>query len=125
MKIKLILLILFVVLILASGCGYKANIKDVSAESIIKNDPNVDLFLMNEIVYVNAINLDWVKEVEFEIIDGTLGKILRTGIRKDFRNFDATKLSIESYIYKVKARNDIVIIKEKDLLIPYLAWVEG
>ena len=50
---------------------------------------------------------------------------MRTGVTKRFKNFDATILEIETEVYSVIGRDDIVLVLIDEKWIPYYAYVEG
>lgn len=97
---------------------------DTSPEAVIKDDPDADFFVMNNTVYINAEDINWVKELslsEGEI----LGEINESGVNSEFKNWDSTVIDVDIIIYECIERKDLVLVKTMDGFIPYLRWVEG
>ncbi|MHB8129203.1 MAG: hypothetical protein ACYDEX_09415 [Mobilitalea sp.] len=118
---KYILIGAFIVLL--SGCS--SSTKDnASPENLYKENRSIDLLVYQDTAYVNAEFLDWVNELELES-DEKLGSIMRTGVTKRFKDFDATILEIETEVYSVIGRDDIVFVLIDEKWIPYYAYVEG
>lgn len=92
-------------------------------ETLFQKDPAINLFVYDGTAYVNAADLNWVEGAELESGD-LLGTIARTGVTKDFQNWDATVLAEDCEIYETE-RGDILLAAQGDAYIPYLKWVEG
>lgn len=123
MKKNKVLFIFFTLLFLLSGCSTISS-SNLSPETLLKDEPDADFFIMNSIIYVNAIDVEWVKEIPLK--EGKfLGKINNTGVKSNFKDWDATKLDIGTEIYELATRNNIVIIKIDNNYMPYLKYVEG
>jgi len=85
MQVKSLFIIIFVVFLFSIlGCSSGVSAGDDSPEGVLNYDPNLDLFVMSSIVYVNASEIEWVKELEFVKTDELLDKILRTGVKRTF-----------------------------------------
>ncbi len=123
MKIILKCILLGVFFVSMSGCS-NATKDNTSPENLYKEDSSIDLLVYNNTAYVNAEYLDWVNELELES-DEKLGTIKRTGVTKGFKDFDATILEVETEVYSVLGRGDIVMVLIDEKSIPYYAYVEG
>jgi hypothetical protein len=115
------LLLLTIVLILLSGCGFR------TGNPVPKNflqDDKADIFLLNDIVYFNAQNIDWLKQLDYKIGEevGVITK--QTDKAKEFRNGTSNKLPVGSKIYET-SRPDIFIAIVNGNELPYLMMVEG
>ncbi len=95
-----------------------------SAEALLKKDNDTDLLVYKKVAYVNAVTVDWVSELHLES-DKKLGDIKRTNVTKQFQDFDATLLDVGTEVYSAKGRADIVLADINNMLVPYLAYVEG
>ncbi|QAT39874.1 hypothetical protein [Clostridium sp. JN-9] len=93
---------LIVLLYLLVGCS-NTNTKpssisttknNASSQSVLKTNPDTDIFIMNYTVYMNAASIDWVTKLTLK--EGkVLGRINKTGIKKGFQNWNATKFKLE------------------------------
>lgn len=54
-----------------------------------------------------------------------LGKINRSKVKRNFEDFNATTLSVNTEIYELDGRKDIVLDKINGEYIPYIKYVEG
>lgn len=54
-----------------------------------------------------------------------LGKINRSKVKRNFEDFNATTLSVNTEIYELDGRKDIVLAKINGEYIPYIKYVEG
>ncbi|CAM5214192.1 hypothetical protein UACE39S_05479 [Ureibacillus acetophenoni] len=95
-------------------------------EEILSNDPNADIFLIGDVVYINAEDIRWVKELELTIGDKS-GEIKKnTTNSSEFESYTANKLPIGTVIYSPVEKSGpikIVIIDNKE--IRYLGMIEG
>ena len=73
--------------------------------------------------YVNAADLDWVKNETHEK-EKCIWKIKNSKITKDFQNWDATVLHVGTEIYETD-NDQILLAGFEDQLILYLKYVEG
>lgn len=85
---------------------------------------NIDLLVYQNASFVCAKNVNWIKEITTTPGE-LLGEILRTNVDKNFRDFDATKLSVGTKIYSVKEREDIIVAYINGKYIPYFKYLEG
>ena len=117
------IIILFMIICLLTGCS-RTTAENASPEAVLKNNAQADFFIMDSTVYLNAADIDWVKELTLN--SGTmLGTIKNTGVRKKFKDWDATRLAIGTEIYKAEKRNEIVLVRIGNMYLPYLKYVEG
>lgn len=132
MKKPKVIIMLIVLLYLLVGCSntnttsssISITSNNASPQSVLKTNPDADIFIMNNTVYMNATNIDWVTKLTLK--EGKiLGKINDTEVKKDFQNWNATKLNIDTIIYELDGRSDIVLAKVDGKYVPYLKFVEG
>jgi len=91
---------------------------------LYEQDNSIDLLVYNETAYVNATDIDWVTELELKS-EIKLGKIKRTHVTKNFKNFDATVLEVGTAVFSVSGRDDFVFVNINNILVPYYVFVEG
>lgn len=122
-----VILTFFMIITLLIGCSNTTTtvtVNNASPEAILKTNPEADFFVMDNTVFINASDIKWVKKLEFK--EGkSLGKINKTGVKRDFKDWNATILDAETEIYEVEGRKDIVYVKTDNKYIPYLKYVEG
>lgn len=125
---KLLIIILcfvcFLIFVLIFLEHNKSTADNASPENLYKNDPTMDFLIYDDTAYVNASNIDWIKDIELTC-DKSLGTIKRTKIKKNFRNFDATQLEVGSYVCSTVERKDIVLAMIGNKYVPYYKYVEG
>jgi|GEM_PF-961777 hypothetical protein len=102
----------------------KSTANNASPANLYNKDHTIDFILYNDAVYVNASNIDWIKELTFNS-NKTLGTIKRTKITKNFKNFDATLLKVGSVVYSTVEREDVILAFAENRYIPYYKYVEG
>jgi len=121
-KFKVIMMV-FTLIYLLVGCSYNTA-NSSSPQAVLKNNSKADFFIMNKTVYIRAADIDWVKELALN--EGkVLGKANKTGVKKNFKDWNATRLEVNTEIYELEGREDIVLVKIQDKYIPYLQYVEG
>ncbi len=123
MKLLKIIVITFLSLSLLLGCSYTSS-KNQLPDSILKEDSNADFFIINSIVFINAENIDWIEKIELRKGD-LLGKITKTNVKSNFKNWNATQLKKGTLIYQVIEQDNIVLVELENKFIPYLKYVEG
>jgi hypothetical protein len=123
MSIKIGRLLLFTTLLLLvlSGCqeAYKGNPtpKDFLGSS------DADIFVLDSIVYSNAQDLEWLKELPY-ILGEQVGEITRqTDKAWNFKSGTSNKLPVGTKIYETDTPAYIVVVDGKE--IPYLGMYEG
>lgn len=129
MKYKLIIF-LFGISLFLLGCGIDNQpvvytSEAPSAEEILKNEKDADIFMINDTVY--QTNIEWVEELSLTKYK-EIGEI-ETNYSFDseeiFKNKMATKLPIGSKIYSVNERNDMLIVENEGVEKKYYALTEG
>lgn len=113
------LLIIIVLLIKVNDASTKNN---ASPESLYEN--NLDFFVYQKTAYVNASTIEWVHNLELAP-EKQVGVILRTNVKKNFKDFDATSLVEGTTIYAVKDRKDILLVLIDEQYVPYYQYTEG
>ena len=121
---KKYMVFIWIILILPLSACSKSTAENASPETLYKHDKSIDLLVYNNIAYVNATDIDWAKELELTG-DEILGEIQRTGIKKKFKDFDATVLAEGTEVYSVIERADFVLAYVDNKMVPYYAYVEG
>lgn len=121
---KTVMIILYsLLLIVLIGCQSDGTKENMQPESLYDADKSIDLFVYEDIAYVNAKEVDWVIELVLE--RGTLiGTIKNTGATSNFSDWDATVLNVGCNIYKSN-RSDILLVENNGEFIPYLKYIEG
>lgn len=104
------------------GCQSNTS-KYSEPQSLYDANPNIDMFVYENTAFVNASDVDWVKELELNK-DSLLGTIKETGVSTGFKDWDATLLEVGSNIYKSE-RSDILLVDCNGSMIPYFKYVEG
>lgn len=115
--------IIFIIMIGITGCNTAKATSNPTPEQVYSDDNNVDMFIYEDIVYINAADVDWVKNETFDKGD-RIGEISESGITSDFNNWDATVLPVGTEIYE-SDNAQILLANSGEQLIPYLKWVEG
>lgn len=108
---------------LITGC-FRSTKNNATPEAILKDDPNADFFIMDNTMYKNAMGIDWVKDIPLKK-GNILGRVNKTQVRRDFKNWNATVLGVGTEIYKLESREDIILAKKADKYLPYIRYVEG
>ena len=96
------------------------------AEDILVNNPEADIFQFNEIVYSNAVNLEWVQAAN--LTKGELVGIIKEQYMegKQFKDEMATILPVGAEIYEpVNRQGPILIVIFEDKEWRYLGLIEG
>ena len=114
---------IFIIMIGITGCNAVKTTSNPTPEQVYSNDNNVDMFVYEDIVYINAADIDWVKNETFDKSD-MIGKISESGITSDFENWDATVLPVGTEIYE-SDDPEILLADLEGQIIPYLKYVEG
>ena len=114
---------IFIIMIGITGCNAVKTTSNPTPEQVYSNDNNVDMFVYEDIVCINATDVDWVKSGTFDKGD-MLGEIRDSGTTSDFDNWDATVLPVGTEIYE-SDDSQILLASLGEHLIPYLKWVEG
>ncbi len=123
MEKRRLLLLFCVCMLLIVECGTPNTSENMKPTSLYKANPSIDLIVYNNSAYVNAKEVDWVIALNLEkkIL---IGSINRTGITSNFKEWDATILSVGTQIYETE-KTEILFVEEGGDLTPYLLYVEG
>ena len=97
---------------------------NASPEVLYKNDKAIDLLVYQNTAYVNASTIDWIHELKLPP-EKQLGVIQRTNIKKNYKDFGATRLVVGTIIYTVNDRKDILLVLINNQYIPYYQYIEG
>lgn len=96
-----------------------------SAEEVLKDNKNADIFMLNDNVY--KTNIDWVDELSLtknkEI--GEIESNYNFDSNDSFKNKMATTLPIGSKIFSANERIDVLIVEDKGIEKKYYALTEG
>ncbi|WP_078551931.1 hypothetical protein [Bacillus alkalicellulosilyticus] len=128
-----VLMILAIAIVIGVGCSAKTGnqenqmvvIKSPTVDEILATDENADLFVMNEVVYVNAEDVDWVQERELTLSQESFEIIKQAKKGDEFSNGTATKIPVGTKVYKPNEKGDIFIAIVDGEEIRYLGWREG
>lgn len=93
-------------------------------EKLLEDKRFQDFFIMDETVQMNASDTDWVMELEKEK-GKKLGVINRSGMKTDFKGWDATALPTGTVIYEFAGEKMLTLAETKTGLVPYMKFVEG
>lgn len=117
-------IILFLLLAsLITGC-FRSTKNNAIPEEVLKENPNADFLIIDNTVYKNVEDVQWVRDISVK--EGSvLGRINKTKVKRNFKNWSATMLDIGTEVYKLEGREDIVLAKKEDKYIPYIKYVEG
>lgn len=96
-----------------------------TAYEILSKNKKEDIFLMNEVVYVNAEKIDWVKKKKLTLGNVVLEIVRQSSDGEDFTEGTATKLPVGTKIYKPIEKGDIYIAIVEGREIRYLGLREG
>ncbi len=111
-------LVLFLIFLLV-GCS---DIGNPTPREVLKEE-NADIFLMNEVVYAKAIDIDWVTESEYTIREEVAEISKQQNRAIGFNNGTANILPVGTKIYETGQGFVIAIVGEKE--VPYIALLEG
>ncbi|WP_026674783.1 hypothetical protein [Alkalihalobacterium bogoriense] len=121
--------LVFCSLIMLAGCfhGTESNmaITNPTSENVPSQYGETDLFVWEDIVYVNAESIDWVKQLELTIQERLTNIKNQSVYGGDFSNGTASILPVGTKVYTTKERKDILIAKVGTAEVRYLGWREG
>lgn len=101
-------------------------IRNPTAEDILAQNPDADIFQWNGIVYRNASNIEWVQTAELAAgrMVGKITKPYKEGV--PFEDEMATKLLVGTEIHEPMKKNGaIFIVNFNGKEIRYLGLIEG
>ena len=105
-----------------SRCGVKLTTES-TPEQLYSNNHSIDMFVYEDVAYVNVTDVDWVKSETIER-GKYIGKISNSGITNDFNNWDATVLPAGTEIYE-SDNTEILLASLGKKFVPYMKYVEG
>ncbi|MFE8699907.1 hypothetical protein ACFYKX_04640 [Cytobacillus sp. FJAT-54145] len=120
------ILLPFIFLILLVGCTNEHTsspfISNPAPKDFLNNN-DADIFLLDRYVFSNAEDVEWVRELEYELGE-QIGEITeQEEIASKFRNGTANILPIGTKIFETNTPVYIAVVKGKE--IRYLKMVEG
>jgi len=123
--IAFVLMCVFIISLSACSNSVSTDI-NASAEVLYSNNNSIDLLIYDNIVYINAKNIDWISDFDFES-DEIIGKITRTNVKEKFKNFDATVLDVGTVLYSVSSSpsDSLILVYIDDVAVPYYSYQEG
>lgn len=112
--------------LLAAGCSntdeVSVTIGNPTVEEVL-NEGREDIFLFDDVVYLNGEDIDWVQEREY-VLGEAVGTITaQATVAEEFENGTANVLPVGTVIYNTDTELNIAIVDEKE--IPYIPLVEG
>ncbi|MFX3674732.1 MAG: hypothetical protein ACE3JQ_09825 [Paenisporosarcina sp.] len=132
-KLKLGRSLVYILLIIfgLTSCSNENNLQESFHTAGIGNpipadfldDEKADIFVLEDIVYSNAQDIEWVEELTYTLGE-KVGEIIEiTGESKKFGNGTSNKLPIGTKIYQTDTAVYIAIVEGEE--IPYIKMIEG
>lgn len=94
-----------------TGCDNQVNensiveeIGNPTAEEVLAENPDADIFMFNNVIYTNAEKIDWVNEQELTLGNEVAEITKQTTDSEKFENGTATKLPVGTKIYEPAAQ---------------------
>ena len=132
LKRCIFLVLLVISFSIISGCGEQDLVIGKPTPEDFLDTPDADIFLWEDVVFLNAHNIDWVTEKEYSL-GNSIGEITKTTtIAKEFSNGTSSKLPLGTRLYLVEGSESIfegyestrILIAVVDgIRIPYLAQI--
>lgn len=104
------------------GCGATST-TEATLEQLYSSNHSIDMFIYEDVAYVNAADVDWVKDETFER-GKCIGKISNSEKTNAFKNWDATVLPVGTEVYE-SSNTEILLVRQEGKFVPYLKYVEG
>lgn len=129
-KRKLLLILLLSIVLVACNSQTTSEMSgndtgNPTAEQVLQNDKDADIFVLNDIVYTNAEGIEWVYEDDLTLGE-EVGEIKKQTTDGDaFENFTASQLTVGTKIYEPVENSSIYIVIVDDKEIRYLGLIEG
>jgi len=101
-------------------------ISNPTAQEILTNNADADIFQYKDIIYTNASSIEWVQQADLTIGEnvGTIQKQYQLDLA--FEDDMATELPVGTEIYEpVKKFGPILIVVVNDEEVRYLGLIEG
>ncbi|WP_391209581.1 hypothetical protein [Psychrobacillus sp. L4] len=117
-----VLFFVSLLLLLLSGCSNGMITGNPTPKDMLKNR-DADIFLLEDIVYANAQDIEWVTESEYKLGEqvGVITKQKETAF--NFNNGTANKLPVGTKIYATGKGFKVAIVD--GIEIPYIPLLEG
>lgn len=121
------------VILLMTGCNFTSvgsekihTMNHPSAEEILAEDHEADIFQYNNVIYINAENIDWVQEDVYEK-GAKISEITKQNDdSSQFIDGTANKLPVGTKVFQTKGNGLLLLMIEKEEEeIIYLGIVEG
>lgn len=132
LKRCIFIVLLVISFTLISGCGEEEVVIGKPGPEDFLDAPEVDIFLWEDVVFLNAHNNTWVNEKEYSL-GNSIGEITKTTTNaKEFSNGTSSKLPIGTKIYLAEGyepivegyeSTEILIVVNDGVQIPYLAQI--
>ncbi|AQQ52605.1 hypothetical protein [Planococcus lenghuensis] len=113
-------------LLLSAGCSGQQimteTIGNPTVEEVL-DEGREDIFLLDDIVYLNGEEIDWVQEREY-VLGEEVGEVTAQATEpEEFKDGTANVLPVGTVIYTTDTELNIAIVNGKK--IPYIPLVEG
>ncbi|MFB6366340.1 hypothetical protein ACFCP7_20175 [Paenibacillus elgii] len=131
-----IIISFLITLLMLTGCNQSKvinsensiteSIHNPTAQEIIAQNPNADIFQYKGVIYDNASNIEWVQQEKLTVGEkvGMITKQYKDGL--NFEDEMATKLPVEVEIFEpIKKNGPVLIVKLNGKEIRYLGLIEG
>ena len=106
-----LLLGIVIVAFAVAACDHQVNVNSMveemgnpTAEEILAENSDADIFMFNDVIYTNADNIDWVNEQELTLGNEVAEITQQTTDSEKFKNGTATKLPVGTKIYEPEAQ---------------------
>ncbi len=110
--------------------GYHAD--NLTAKEVLSNNPNADIFQLDNLVYSNASDREWIEAKEYtkgEMIGEVKKRTTKTWL---YQNFYASQLPVGTKIYSGDEEGyqkgdapGLVLVEYNNELLVYQALIEG
>lgn len=120
---RLLLIITFVFLIIASCSSIQEAYKGNPTPKDFLSRDNADIFMYEGIIYSNVEGVEWVLELDYTIGEQILEIKNQKKKAFGFRDGSANELPVGTVIYETNTPVLIAVVDGKE--IPYLAMLEG
>jgi hypothetical protein len=109
-------------LLIVSGCSNDWEIGNPTPKDMLKNR-DADIFLLGDIVYANAQDIEWVTESEYTLGEQVGIITMQKATAINFNNGKANKLPIGTKIYTTGKGFKVAVVDGME--IPYIPLIEG
>lgn len=129
---RIVVFILLLMCLLTTGCTkdeilitseQTKTIGNPTAQEVLRMDPNANVFMYKDTIY-NA-GIPWVDELKLTKDIQVTEITHQSNNSKAFKNGTANKLAVGTKIFRVKERNDILIVETERGDIRFYQLVEG